>query len=280
MVKMKTVIYHGNCYDGVTAAWVCHKALDPAFEGMNSDVEYIPINYSDPPPNVIDRDVIIVDFSFKRPVLEGMKAVAKSLIVLDHHKSAMEDLKDLPYAHFDMEKSGAGLAWDHFFPGSGRPDLVNYIEDRDLWRFKLPSSKEINAWIQSFDIDLSTWIYLVGPQFDKQRAFSEGVTLLRLENKYVKQICYNARLKEIAGYIVPYVETSILMSEVCDYLLKEYPNATHSSYPFVAYSFRRRDGKYQYGMRSRGDFDVSLIARQFSGGGHKNAAGFERDEPL
>lgn len=33
-------------------------------------------------------------------------------------------------------------------------------------------------------------------------------------------------------------------------------------------------GKFQYSLRSRGDFDVSAIAKKFGGGGHKNAAGF------
>jgi nanoRNase/pAp phosphatase (c-di-AMP/oligoRNAs hydrolase) len=30
----------------------------------------------------------------------------------------------------------------------------------------------------------------------------------------------------------------------------------------------------QWGLRSRNDCDVSIIAQQFSGGGHKHAAGF------
>lgn len=278
----KVVIYHNNCYDGVTAAWVAYKALDPAFEGMSSDVEYFPVNYSDPPPDVKDKEVYILDFSFKRDILEALKKEAKSLVVLDHHKTAQEALADLDYATFDMNKSGAGLAWDYFFPNSPRPNLVNYVEDRDLWRFALPDSKKVNAFIQSWDINLETWIFNVGPSFiyrSLEEIVKEGESLLRLEDKYIKQICANAKLQEIHCpdrriYTGPYVQTSILMSEVCSFLIEEFKT------DFSFYSFDRKDGKTQYGLRSRGDFDVSVIAKSFGGGGHKNAAGFEVDKPL
>jgi len=277
------VIYHGNCYDGVTAAYVC-------WLKFKETAEYVSFNYSDKPPNVEGRNVIIVDFSFKRDAILKMKEEAKSLLILDHHKTAEKELENLDYAIFDMERSGAGLAWDYYFgdnamhagPGNNRPILVNYIEDRDLWRFKLTNSKEINAWIQSWDIDLHTWIKEVSrvDDFAFQDIVNEGKTLLRQQDKLVKSICYNAELKNINqpdGHINsgPYVQTSILMSEVCDQMLKISPTSQ-----FAWYSFKRKDGKYQYGLRSRSNFDVSIIAKQFGGGGHKQAAGFELDYQL
>lgn len=275
-MNARLVIYHGNCYDGVTAAWVC-------WLRFGENATYLPLNYSDAPPDVRGRDVVIVDFSFKRDVMLKIKAEAGSFLVLDHHKTAQEALDGIEGAHFDMERSGAGMAWDYFFGEDGktyeRHALVNYVEDRDLWRFSLPDAKEVTAWIQSFDIELRTWIDTVGPQFNVERARTEGVSLLRIQDKYVKQICANAELRRIGKkqeYVGPYVETSILMSEVCDHLIHNYPG----SYPFAFYSFRRKDGKHQYGLRSRGDFDVSVIAKEYGGGGHKNAAGFELDAPL
>ena len=271
----RLVIYHSNCYDGVTAAYVLHMMY-----GLEDNIEFVPCNYSDPPPDVNDKDVVIVDFSFKRPILEEIKSKAKSLLILDHHKTAMEDLKDFPNAIFDMNQSGAGLALRYYYPVLARcplRSLVEYVEDRDLWRFQLPTSKEITAWIQSFDINLETWIKEVGPTFNVKTAEAEGKSLLRMQDKYVKQICANAYLKRIRDYLAPYVQTSILMSEVCDYLIKNYEGG---KYPFSFYSFRRKDGKTQYGLRSRSDFDVSVIAKQFGGGGHKQAAGFEVDEEL
>lgn len=273
------VIYHGNCYDGVTAAWVC-------YQKFRDNAEYLPLNYSDSPPDVKGKNVYIVDFSFKRDIIEKMNEDAEFLLILDHHKTAQKELEGLGYAIFDMERSGAGIAWDHFF-GTHHPQiddriaLVRYIEDRDLWRFNHPYSKEINAWIQSFDINLETWIKEVAPQAEVMDNISlepiveQGKSLLRQQDKLVKSICYNAKLKKLGKYIGPYVQTSILMSEVCDKLLKDFPE-----YPFSFYSFERKDGKFQYGLRSRSDFDVSVIAKEYGGGGHKQAAGFEIDKEL
>jgi hypothetical protein len=39
-------------------------------------------------------------------------------------------------AIFDMNRSGAGLAWDYFQPMTSRLRFIDYLEDRDLWRFR------------------------------------------------------------------------------------------------------------------------------------------------
>lgn len=277
MDRKRLVIYHGNCYDGVTAAYVCWLMY-------KDQAEYLPLNYSDSPPDVTGFDVVIVDFSFKRDIILKMKEQANSLLILDHHKTAQKELENLDYAIFNMERSGAGLAWDYYFgdqpvawTSQNRPILVDYIEDRDLWRFKKINSKEVNALFQSYDIDLQVWINEVSKLEERpfDQLVKEGQAILRKQNSLVKAICANAKLRTFGKYIGPYVQTSILMSEVCDQMIKDFPD-----YPFSFYSFERKDGKIQYGLRSRGDFDVSVIAKEYGGGGHKNAAGFEVDKPL
>ena len=64
-------------------------------------------------------------------------------------------------------------------------------------------------------------------------------------------------------------------SEVADKLCEMHPDA-----PFAGYFFERGDGSWQYGFRSRGDFDVGEFATQFGGGGHKGAAGCVRRKGL
>src|SRR5688572_26960395 len=106
-------IYHGNCADGFTAAWAVHKAYGDA-------AEFFAGKYQEPPPDVTGRDVIMVDFSYKRPVLAEMIGKAKSFLLLDHHKSAQADLEALAECganlHFDMSRSGALMAWQYFHP--------------------------------------------------------------------------------------------------------------------------------------------------------------------
>ena len=81
-------IYHGNCADGFGAAWAVRAAL--------KDVEFFTGHYGDDPPDVTGRHVIMVDFSYKRPVLDRMAMAARSILILDHHKSAAEDLVGIP----------------------------------------------------------------------------------------------------------------------------------------------------------------------------------------
>ena len=122
---MTYVLYHANCDDGFGAAWAARKKLGDA-------AVYVPVKYGDPlPPTVTGERVYVVDFSYPRDVLETLADRCK-VVVLDHHKTAQEDLADLPFAEFDMERSGAGMTWDYFFPGQPRPPLIDHIEDRDL----------------------------------------------------------------------------------------------------------------------------------------------------
>jgi uncharacterized protein len=127
------VLYHAACRDGFAAAW----AIWRRFPGS----EFVPVAYGSDPPDVVDRDVVIADFSYARPVMERIADQCASLLVLDHHQTAEAALKN--FAHpkarvvFDMNRSGAGITWDHFFPGQPRPWLIDYVEDRDLWRHKL-----------------------------------------------------------------------------------------------------------------------------------------------
>lgn len=127
---MKTLcIYHAHCADGLGAAWAVHRALGP-------NVDFKPASYG----SMIDsnrvraRDILIVDFSYPLATLRAIAAEARSVLVLDHHKTAQEDLAGLlpPIrfdqwsapgglsgrlnAIFDMDRSGAGITWDYLHP--------------------------------------------------------------------------------------------------------------------------------------------------------------------
>jgi len=93
----KMCIYHGNCADGFGAAWVVRKAL-------GDDVEFVPGVYGQEPPDVTGKDVVIVDFSYKYDVLRALAVAANSIIVLDHHKSAADDLVRFEQFHAGVEE--------------------------------------------------------------------------------------------------------------------------------------------------------------------------------
>lgn len=266
------IYYHSGCYDGFTAAWV-------AGEFLEGESEFKPCKYGVPSPDLTEVDgkhVYVLDFSFPREHMIEMNNRAEFMLVLDHHKTAQAACEGLDFCQFDMNRSGAGMAWDHFNGGENRLALVNYVEDRDLWKFKMPFSHEIGAWIASYSMDMHTWDYLSDKLMDDfDSCVSEGRAILRFKKQKVDEIAREARIIKIDGYAVPAVNcTYNFGSEVAHKLLELYPDA-----PFAAYFLCRSDKEVQFGLRGRtsDDFDVSEIAKKFGGGGHKKAAGYEMD---
>jgi len=264
------VLYHANCYDGFGAAWAAWKALGVA-------AEYRPVNYGEPPPSLQNCDqgkLYLLDFSYPR---ETLLLLAKEfdITVLDHHKTAKADLEGLPFATFDLEKSGALLAWEHFSPGRPVPMMLQYIQDRDLWKFALPGSREVAAWMRSWPFDFHVWegldARLDTVDGDLAGVWEEGSAILRFQDRQVQDMADRQEGIIVGGYKVPCANATLFFSEVGEELCKRYPDA-----PFSAYYLDWPDRR-QWGLRSRGGFDCSEVAKKYGGGGHPGAAGFVTD---
>lgn len=232
-----------------------------------------------------ERLCAIVEYA--TPLTAGDKrvaAAAASVEVYDHHKTAQADLADWPNGKvvFDMERSGAGIAWDEFSPDKAldwmgiRPSLVSYVEDRDLWRWALPDSREVSEYLFSLDRTFAEWdrvAEIMGHNVGQRSAafaalVDTGRTLLRTKRVRVETMCKQARVLSFDGVAVPVVNASWDFSEIGEQLCAAYPEA-----PCGGYYFDRAD-KRQWGFRSRGAFDVSALCKRYGGGGHAAAAGF------
>ena len=289
------VIYHANCPDGFCSAYLFNKHFtEEPGEWAQDTMEFIPMHYGvEVDLDKFNKDdiVYLVDFSFKRPVLIDVAERVKSLWVLDHHKTAYNDLAGIDssfgpgniFVYFDMSLSGAQLAYNYLKYGNplvnesgGYPTLVGYVADRDLWEFKLLQSKEISMYIRSFAYEFNEWKsveYNLNYYFDS--CVLQGKAILRYQEQQIEQAVSHAvdmliAIPEKGTYIVPAVNTTVNFSEVAGELAE-------SRLLGIAW-FQRSDGKFQYSLRSRNEgADVSEIAKAFGGGGHRNAAGFESD---
>jgi len=145
--SVNCVIYHADCTDGFGAAYSAWKLL-------GNRAEYYACKHGTKPPDIKGKNVVILDFSFDNKTTKRMIKSANELLVIDHHKSAMVELHDITNTHFDMNKSGAMLAWDFFHPGKEAPKFIQYIQDRDLWKWELPYSKEFSAAFDMVPYDL------------------------------------------------------------------------------------------------------------------------------
>ena len=437
------VIYHGHCRDGFCSAWVASRFLE--------DAEFFAADYGDPPPmdriEGSPRDVYVLDFSYPRAELIEIAKRAKSLVLLDHHRTAQQDLQSLQsemaricaiplpdgsvayidkedavnirpyswsksghggamayagggrenpksvYMHrlimgaeegmlvdhvnrnpldnrranlrhatkqqnaanmdrgskfkgvtesrgklraqitvdgqnrylgtfdtpedaaraydsaareafgqyallnfgstidlvppnmtivFDMERSGAGITWDWFRAeprwrelDSERPWLVNYVEDRDLWRFKLQESEAVNAYVSTLPFEFAAWNE--ASEIWPDQAIKWGDICLAKTRQYIREVlAANAQLVEFDGETVPLVNApQVDISELVRELLDQTDDA-----PFALGFWQRGDGKFAYSLRSNEGFDVSEVAKRYGGGGHAQAAGFQADEIL
>jgi hypothetical protein len=292
MTNRTTCIYHANCADGFTAAYVVWCAL-------GGKVKYIPAAYGDPLPDVSGQDVILVDFSYKRPQMLALAAAARTVLVLDHHDTAECELAGFPppfnpiaseslwMAHtdavavkayagepacqFDMSRSGAQLAWDFFNPQLPRPQLIEYVADRDLWRFELPDSHAVSAFIGSHDFDFGEWHSLSNMLEDarlRHSAARNGHAIDKAKSKMMRDlIAASRRDMVIGGRVVPVANLPFVMASEGGHLMARDED-------FAATYFDQKDGSRKFSLRSQGAINVGEIAEAYGGGGHPRAAGF------
>lgn len=257
------VLYHAPCFDGFTAAWAAWKAL-------GDKAVYLPVKYGETLPKLDDTSLVyFLDVTFPRSVMDGV-ASSRRTIVIDHHKTAQVDLEGFQETIFDLEKSGAMLAWEHFHPDKPVPELVKYVQDRDLWKFELPESRQITRWLALFPYTFKAWdeahmmlTYL------RDDVSTHAHIAMQAHQQILDALMGNARMMLVGGWMVPMVNTTIEFgSDAANMLLELYPDAK-----FAGYYFDRGDGRRQWGLRSNG-FDVSEVAKKYDGGGHTKAAGF------
>ncbi|HEY7374546.1 MAG TPA: DHHA1 domain-containing protein, partial [Polyangia bacterium] len=162
-------------------------------------------------------------------------------------------------------RSGAGMAWDHFEQGP-RLRIVDYVEDRDLWRHRLLYSKEVNAWISTLEFDFAVWDEAASTDFEWM--VRNGKVALAKTDQYVREVKKNARRVVFDGH-------SVLCVNAPQVDVSELGHALAQGELFAVAWWQQADGMFQYSLRSIGGFDVSEVAKRYGGGGHKNAAGFQ-----
>lgn len=270
---MIQIWYHANCYDGFGAAW-------SAWKKFGFKAKYVPVSYGDNTPEFESEDEIyIVDFSFPREMMTALNNECAKLVVLDHHKTAQKNLEGLEFCEFDMERSGAGMAWDYFHPHLKRPIMIDLLEDRDLWRFEYPYTKAFHAYIRSHPFDFLVWRDIAYQlAFDEKRTqiMNEGESILRSTDQTVAMMCQKSVIVKTDWGPAAMVNATCHWSEVGHHLLDKHPEAK------FAISFcLEKPGTWMYSLRSTDERqDVSEVAEAFGGGGHRNAAGFKINQPI
>jgi len=258
--EVEIVIYHANCSDGFGAAWAAWKLL-------GSKAKYIACKHGSPPPDVTGKNVAICDFSFNNETTKKMIQDANSLVILDHHKSAVVELHDIPEAIFDMNHSGAVITWKYFHPGKEPPKLLKLIEDRDLWKWEVSYSKEFSAYFDMVPFEFEEFSKFEDESVIES-AMKQGAIILAYSKTVVKKIADKAKRRVFNGKRAYVVNSSHWMSEIGSRLAPDCDVA-------VIWFYDHEQRNIKVSLRAHHDnIDVSEFAKEYGGGGHAKAAGF------
>lgn len=306
------VFYHADCTDGFGAAYA-------AWRRLGASACYRGITHGELPAldKLAGREIVILDFAFERDQLTAMAGVARSVLQLDHHITARNQWAaelgktvDGPQrwqhperpltVHFDMDKSGARLAWEHFHPDEPMPWPLRHVEDQDVWRFALPATRAFNRALRLLPFEFAVWDEVMReaatPDMPRyQTMVNQGETIERYYQGEVERLANgplvmpvhmpgNAVGREHAlKHRIPFIETaqgacrivsglavnanSLFASELGNRLAEKCGS-------FALVWTLAADGEVKASLRAQGKVDVAKMAEHFGGGGHRNAAGF------
>ncbi|WP_226458239.1 DHH family phosphoesterase [Quatrionicoccus australiensis] len=309
---MPCIIYHADCLDGFGAAFA-------AWRHFGDAAEYLPMHHGQlcEMGKIADQDLFILDFSFAPEVLKELAATAKSVTQIDHHLSARKAWNGLlqagadgkqSYQHpelplrviFDLDKSGARLAWEHFHPTTALPLALAHIEDQDMWRFALPGTRAFCRALRQQPFEFSNWDDILQATADHNSAryrslLEQGVAIESFFGNEIERLANSAlrmpaRLRGEAIdalQAVRHEQESLSNGEQSWLAISG--TAINANALFASELGNRLaeqsgsfgliwqlagDGEAKVSLRSKGDFDVAAIAQRYGGGGHRNAAGF------
>jgi len=275
---MNHVIYHKDCMDGLASAFIAHSSFLEAEE----EAEFYPMHYNEV-NNVYDMPIAeedhiyILDFSLPEKMIRELSCKVSEIYIIDHHKTA-EHLTQLNINNvdiiFDNEQSGAMLTFDFFNLQKGtnplEPELFEYVQDRDLWKWELPGSKEVSAalalTVEKNNIKSFKDAYW---QYQDNIDLFKRIGMIALKTQY-KQVsekvdkCFDIKL---LGQHFKIINATENISELGNAICNKYEVPAimffYTSLDTVVISFRSLDHLT----------DVSVIAQQFDGGGHKMSSG-------
>lgn len=289
------VIYHGPvCNDGFGAALA-------AYVGLGYEADFYPMNYGKLRDDfmgeevhqqlVKDRDVYVLDFSFKYHQLMVMADIAKKVVMIDHHKTAAIEIADQIGFNqddklwryrsvdgkleimYDETTCGAVQTWRYFAgPDAGMPLLFHALGMYDMWQFKEGDFADcLQLALNTMPKDLRTWQVYIDNDRCSQLSLQGGMLLAYLNQRMdeMMQHCLNV---EIAGHKFKFVNAPYFMaSRLGNKIARAWPETececacVYTIMPEgkVILSFRSVNGS------ARG------FAQELGGGGHDNAAGAE-----
>ncbi|KAL0853389.1 hypothetical protein Bca101_058541 [Brassica carinata] len=310
MVQKKVaVLYHYPCHDGVFAALAAHLYFSansiPSLFFPNT--VYSPLTTSQLPLQDISH-LYLLDFTGPPGFVQQVSPKVDSVVILDHHKTAIESLGDVASTCknvtkvLDITRSGATIAFDYFTQklkeetrGNCREmddfkrmrRIFEYIEDADIWKWKLPESKAFNSGIIDLGIEYNfnenSSLFQQLLSLDHESVINRGKESLSRKHKRIHEALEQSYEIVLGGdeefgrcLAVNGDEFAELRSELGNQLAEKSKNLKLRGVGAVVYRVPELEDetKLKISLRSVEEEDTTVVSQRFGGGGHKNASSF------
>jgi oligoribonuclease NrnB/cAMP/cGMP phosphodiesterase (DHH superfamily) len=296
---MTICFYHSPCGDGIVSAWLVKQAFpEIEFKGVWAGCKDLKAD------DYVDTELMFVDLCPNQELLVNLLGNGCKVSIYDHHISSQREIEGIEHPNlevvFDMSRSGCQIVFDCITatePGIDRLWFVDYVGDRDLWKFEMPNSKLVTLGL--FEFEYLTFEGLdklpKGPVYDPEvKKFIDEELLSKaqiIHEKHRRIMKYDGK-KAIKATMKIGSETyniwlgstlPILTSDFGHYLyMRPFPDDQGMPDFAVVWKYDMRRNIWKYSLRGgkRGDeegIDLSKIASSCGGGGHKAASGFETD---
>jgi phosphoesterase RecJ-like protein len=133
-------------------------------------------------------------------------------------------------------------------------------------------------------IETASRLLSIGADFDgisKANIYNKTIDILKLWGVVMRRIVFNKELKMVTTVLFKKDLEDLKLSEEAGEGISNYLNNLSKKNKLSLLLKEYEIGKVKGSLRTtRDDIDVSAIAQQFGGGGHKKAAGFEVEGKL
>ncbi|MEK7069445.1 MAG: DHH family phosphoesterase, partial [Patescibacteria group bacterium] len=250
--KKIIVIYHDDL-DGFTGAW-------SAWKKLKDKADYLPIHHDNKPLDTLainaeEKDIYIIDYSFKPEEMKKLVAVNKKVVLIDHHITSAESTKIVTESLCDTSRSGAYLAWKYFHTDKKIPKLVSYVEDYDLWKFKLPFAQELTLAMSTKKFNFKTWDKLAKEFEDatkRKELVKQGKTMLDYRENLIHELLERGEEVVFEGHRAFAINSPMLESEIGHHVYEK------KGMLAIIWSYRKKHGKPKLKVSLRSDKSIDV----------------------
>ena len=213
------------------------------------------------------QEVIMIDVSFPIDKIIELSKIC-DLTVIDHHVSFYKDVDE-------AFKAACEIGWEYLFPDEKVPYAITLLGRYDTWRQKEGNWEEetlpFQYWARLECTSPETFPdFLFWEIADLEEQIEIGSYIIDYQEQQDMLACQRSAFeKEFFGFRGLCLNARAFSSNT---LASVYNPEKHD----VMVGFEYTGTKWSVSLRSAKDnVDVSLLAKQKGGGGHKAAAGFE-----